>query len=616
MKIFYCILFLFQIAHVSGQLSNADQQAIDSLSNVIVATSSDTTRVNALLDWNSIIYLTDPKKDLELLLEASEICEQNLGRTLSVKELDFYKSAYGYILNDLGVAYSNFSDHKSALQTAFKGLRHVEKWGDSLQIATAANNVGTNYSNIGQSKSALKYYKRAIKLSKNSSDPITADAKNNIGLGLADENPEVALSYFLEAYRIYDSLNVDNSELSALAHTSTNIGKAYHDMGRNEKALDYYSRAFAFANRSKNDASIANTCISISAFYYDLGNISMAIEFAEHGLKSAEAYGTIDIKRDAYFSMYTYSRARGAWEEALEHHEKYVVYRDSFSSDETRFIAYQQDINYQYEKKTLADSLKIENDRAIERAVFDEQKETQRIGIIALVGVLSLIVVIAIVIFRGKRRSDALLLNILPKETADELKKKGHAEAKLMKETTVIFTDFKGFTAMSEALSPEDLVKEINHCFSAFDLIMEKHGVEKIKTIGDAYMAVGGLPTPNSTHATNVVQAALEIQEFMLQRSKEKQAENLPYFEIRIGVHTGPVVAGIVGVKKFQYDVWGDTVNTAARMESSCEVGKVNISESTYHLIKGDPAYSFETRGKIEAKGKGLIEMYFVEKND
>lgn len=216
-----------------------------------------------------------------------------------------------------------------------------------------------------------------------------------------------------------------------------------------------------------------------------------------------------------------------------------------------------------------------------------------------------------IIVEREKKRSEDLLLNILPEEVAEELKAKGSADAKLIDEVTVLFTDFKGFTQLSEKLSPKELVQEINECFSAFDYIMQKYGVEKIKTIGDAYMAAGGLPTSNDTHANDVIRAALEIQQYMLDHKTQRQAAGSLFFEIRIGVHTGPVVAGIVGVKKFAYDIWGDTVNTASRMESSGEIGKVNISGTTYELIKDE--FHCTYRGKIQAKNKGEIDMYFVE---
>jgi ligand-binding sensor domain-containing protein/class 3 adenylate cyclase len=213
---------------------------------------------------------------------------------------------------------------------------------------------------------------------------------------------------------------------------------------------------------------------------------------------------------------------------------------------------------------------------------------------------------------RQKARSEELLLNILPEEVAKELKATGTAEAQLIDEVTVLFCDFKDFTQLSENLSPQELVAEIHACFSAFDLIVQRHGVEKIKTVGDAYMAAGGLPIPNKTHAADVVNAALEMRNFMEHRQRKRQASEKFFFEARLGVHTGPVIAGIVGIKKFAYDIWGDTVNTASRIESCGEPGKVNISDITKMLLTKE--FQCTYRGKINAKGKGEIDMYFVEK--
>ncbi|MBK6830930.1 MAG: hypothetical protein IPG92_09450 [Flavobacteriales bacterium] len=238
----------------------------------------------------------------------------------------------------------------------------------------------------------------------------------------------------------------------------------------------------------------------------------------------------------------------------------------------------------------------------------------QRIISFSITGGLLLLVALAFTVYRGKKRSDALLLNILPAEVANELKAKGHADAKHFDQVTILFTDFKGFTEASEKLSPQELVEELNTCFKAFDGIITARGIEKIKTIGDAYMCAGGLPVPASSTPAGVVQAALEMQAFMIARKKERDAAGMPFFEMRVGIHTGPVVAGIVGVKKFAYDIWGDTVNTASRMESSGEVGQVNISEATYVLVKDEPGLTFTPRGKVQAKGKGEMEMYFVER--
>jgi len=215
------------------------------------------------------------------------------------------------------------------------------------------------------------------------------------------------------------------------------------------------------------------------------------------------------------------------------------------------------------------------------------------------------------IITKEKQRYEELLLNILPYEVAQELKEKGKSEAKMFDHVTVMFTDFKDFTKIGEQMSAGNLVKEIDYCFSSFDKIIQKHGIEKIKTIGDSYMCAGGLPAINKTHATDVIQAAIEIREFMVKHKKEKLEKGETPFEIRIGINTGPVVAGIVGIRKFAYDIWGDTVNIASRMESGGEPGKINISGSTYEQIKD--TFKCTYRGKIQAKNKGEIDMYFVE---
>ncbi len=217
------------------------------------------------------------------------------------------------------------------------------------------------------------------------------------------------------------------------------------------------------------------------------------------------------------------------------------------------------------------------------------------------------------IILKEKERSERLLLNILPAEVAEELKLNGVSPARTFDEVTVLFTDFKEFTIISEQLTATELVDEINICFKAFDEITSQYKIEKIKTIGDAYLAAGGLHLPRQTEPKNVVLAALAMQKFMCERKALNTQRGTVGFEMRCGIHTGPVVAGIVGVKKFQYDIWGDTVNTAARMESSGEIDKVNISESTYHVISDDPQFTFTDRGILSAKNKGEIQMYFVE---
>ena len=211
-----------------------------------------------------------------------------------------------------------------------------------------------------------------------------------------------------------------------------------------------------------------------------------------------------------------------------------------------------------------------------------------------------------------KEKTDELLFNILPYDVALELKEKGYCEARSFENVSILFTDFKDFTSTSTKLSAKELVDEINSCFVAFDLIVEKYKIEKIKTIGDSYMAAGGLDEEGVSRVKDIVLAGIEMQEFLTNRKKETRSSHLQSFEMRVGIHTGPVVAGIVGVKKFQYDLWGDTVNTASRVESYGAVGRVNVSNDTYPFIKDDPDFVFEKRGNIEVRGKGKLGTWFV----
>jgi class 3 adenylate cyclase len=213
-----------------------------------------------------------------------------------------------------------------------------------------------------------------------------------------------------------------------------------------------------------------------------------------------------------------------------------------------------------------------------------------------------------------QKKADELLLNILPAPIAAELKAKGKAKAQKINDASVLFTDFKNFSGIAEKMSPVDLVDELDHCFKGFDYIIAEYpSIEKIKTIGDAYMCASGL-NGKPHRADDLVNAALEMQAFLEEYKLDRQQRGRPFFEARIGIHSGPVVGGVVGFKKFAYDIWGDTVNLAARMETNSVAGKVNISSVTYQKVKH--IFRCEHRGKISAKNLGEVDMYFVKQNE
>lgn len=349
--------------------------------------------------------------------------------------------------------------------------------------------------------------------------------------------------------------------------------------------------------------------LSILNEHKQAGDLAYDAVYSPYQLKNQEFREFVQ----SYFARVFLSA--GMFKEAADGYKLAAQLADSTSKEKIKLLT---------EKEVTHNLIELANINEINQTKEEIAQKTIDRQILVrniFMGGCTLLLIFSVVFFvqrnkikKGKKMSDELLLNILPSTIAEELKSKGNAESKLIDEVTVLFTDFKGFTQLSEQFTPQELVAEINECFSAFDQIMTKHNVEKIKTIGDSYMAAGGLPTSNKTHAQDVIHAALEIQQFMAGYKKAREEAGKLFFEIRIGIHSGPVVAGIVGIRKFAYDIWGDTVNTASRMESSGEVGKVNVSESTYNLTQD--VFSFTYRGKIEAKGKGEISMYFAERKD
>jgi class 3 adenylate cyclase len=348
--------------------------------------------------------------------------------------------------------------------------------------------------------------------------------------------------------------------------------------------------------------------------------ISRSNRFAESlrnmqiALKYAQDYQDVELARDCYRELsHTYEMEKN-YKLFHDAYLQYIVMRDSVTNQNSQTALNNKLQQVEFSKQ--ADSLKF-REQITQTQLKAKQTEVYYFiaGLIALLGMSFFITRNYInqrksnkVISFEKQRSDDLLLNILPADVAEELKEKGSADARQFEEVTVLFTDFVNFTTLSQSLSAQQLVDELNVCFKEFDAIMTTHNIEKIKTVGDAYLAVAGLPHADANHAANVINAAKDIQLFMLAR-KLKMGDQT--FGIRIGVHSGSVVAGIVGVKKFAYDIWGDTVNTAARMEQNSEPGKINVSEKTYELVKD--LFTFTYRGEIAAKNKGMMKMYFAE---
>lgn len=512
-------------------------------------------------------------------------------------------------LANLGLVYRKQGMYGQAIENYAKAMNIFEAMNDSNGIAATHINMGIVYKDQKDYDSALDHYNQSLRILEANGNKLSRSrALANIGaIHSIRNNPAESVRFYKESLRLKHAV----ADQVGAAMILNNLGREFRNSGELDSCLDYYTRALDLRITMNDKGGQADSYNTLGYFYYKIGEYHKAIDYYDKGLSINQQFNRIRGLKTSNQYLHFAHKKLGNFAKSLAYYESYINLRDSILSEKNQRQLLRQEYKYEYEREALTDSLEFAN----REVVMTERSEKQQLGLIASGGGLLLVLALAFAIYNGKKKSDELLLNILPAETAEELKKKGSADAKLIDEVTVLFTDFKGFTAMSEQLSPKELVEDLHRCFSEFDRIMEKHGIEKIKTIGDAYMAAGGLPTPNRTHPQDVVKAALEMAEVVEQGKAKKTAQGQPYFEVRIGVHTGPVVAGIVGVKKFQYDIWGDTVNTASRMESSGEVGKVNISEATHELLKDDQQFSFESRGKIEAKGKGEMEMYFVSRS-
>jgi class 3 adenylate cyclase len=572
-------------------------------------------------DSLKIIYDQGILKDsakLELLKQLSfnEINDYNLAIKFSEELITLSKLAkndtylfHGYY--SIGNKYKSMGELDKALTLFFRSAEVADKNNYSRGLGTAYLAIADVYSIMRNAGNSENYYSKAIDIlrkEKKEFNLLGAALLNAGDDSFLNGNYEQALRYFEESALIYKSIN---SEIG-IAYNLGNVGMVYAEQGKDDLAEQNINLAIEILEKAKDYYPISVYLTYMTDIYAKKKDWNNAFNYSKLSLELAQKYGLKEQIRDANLKLFELNEKTGKYKESVAYIKDYYAYRDSILNlDAINKIA---DLRTDFEvsqKQTEVDLL-------------DQQKKNQQlISLTSGVG-LVLIIVVAIGLYRRnnfinkakvliekeKERSDLLLLNILPEQTAEELKDKGKVEAKRFDSVTVMFTDFKNFTAYSDKLSPEELVDSIDFYYSKFDDIIEKHGLEKIKTVGDAYMCAGGIPFPSSDHPFKMIEAALEIVEFV-HESKKSDPDDMTRFDIRIGINTGPVVAGVVGKKKFAYDIWGDTVNIASRMESNSEPGRINISDNTYQLIKD--RYKFSYRGEINAKNKGMMKMYFVE---
>lgn len=476
-----------------------------------------------------------------------------------------------------GFLYRSMGDIGLSMKNGLRGMEQFSRSGNLKMFQIIGGYwVGGVYAETGHLEEALELFHNALNVDyPDGVNSFRVRLINGIaGVYLKQKKYDLALENFQKALDLCD----DTTERTFMARGLTDLGDYYFEMKDYPLAIQYNTEALKLRREMNIQYGAITNLINLGQIYFTQGDTSAAIQILKEALKLADEI-QVKVKMYPIHKLLSEIYADlGDFQESLNQYKKYHEIRDAVNEEDMQRRVKNQ------EKLLKAQQIEKENE------IIKAQK---------------------IEIENAKKRSDELLHNILPEEVAEELKEKGSAEARSYAEVTVLFTDFKNFTGISEHMSATELVAEIHTCFKAFDEIIDRYNIEKIKTIGDSYMCVAGLPVPTETHAEDMVTAGLEIRDFVEAHCKERLNLGMQPFEVRIGIHTGPVVAGIVGIKKFAYDIWGDTVNTASRMESSGQAGKVNISETTYELVK-DKFHS-TPRGKIMAKHKGEMEMYFVE---
>lgn len=477
---------------------------------------------------------------------------------------------------------------------------------DTIVLISMLNNIAIAYVAMSDYDKALENYRHMQELNKHIQYSLL-NVYSLRGIGkclLMKKDYTAAINSYKEALALNVKKGLDTREVLV------ELGNIYLEMGDINEAAAYAAKVADISSKFTDEES-SNDNYSIPGCAILTGKIAMARKQYNNAIanfqKAIAIYkraGMLDDESKVWMELSMAYELMGRSQDAFNAYRQYIGLRDSVFSQEKAKQITRTEMQGEFDRKQFSDSLK--NEDVKKQAAFKLQR--QRMFTYSGIGAVLILAMFSFFIFRERKKSDKLLLNILPKAVAAELKSKGVADARHFDNVTVLFTDFVGFTNVSERLTATELVNELDACFREFDRIMAKYNIEKIKTVGDAYLAVAGLPLPDENHAMNVVRAAIEIKDFMLARRKQL-GDNT--FRMRIGVHSGSLVAGIVGLSKFAYDIWGDTVNTAARMEQHGTPGRVNVSETTYQLIKDEFICTY--RGELEAKNKGMLKMYFVD---
>jgi adenylate cyclase len=642
------ILFIFSI--------NAFSSKVDSLLALLNSQSRDTSYVNTLLlitkhysrqQPDSGLYYGNAALKISLSLKDSmHIAKSYSGirRVYSAKSdyrncLKYDTMAYqiydalrdstrmASLATEIAIDHKGLGNYVGLLENLMLAARILESAGLKEHLASAWANISRTYAEIQDTTKEIFYLKKSSEVYAQLNDTTNlSQFYGQSGYGyLLSAQYDSAIFYLTKALEI-DLINGDPNNISSDYST---MGRAAWLWKKYSAAYNYYQKSIPYINQLEDIYSQAGFMGELALFYLEMPDSTyryvglnpsskwtICKEVIKEGMEKAKQVEATDVMRDLMYCQWKLQEQKGETALAYQSFKTYISIRDSLLNDDRKKGLIRNEVEHEFLRKDIQREAQVRLQKELSLKELEKEKNVRY----TLASGLALLMIFSGVVFRQRNRlkierdrSEELLLNILPSETAAELRENGKAKARQYDEVTVMFTDFKNFTTVCENMSPEEIVNEIHHCYSAFDKIIGTYGIEKIKTIGDSYMCAAGLPQGTKSDAFSMTNAAIGILTMMNKYNAEKRTANKPVLEIRIGIHTGPVVAGIVGVKKFAYDIWGDTVNIASRIENAGEIGKINISGVTYELVKSK--FDCEFRGEISAKNKGMIPMYFLDPN-
>ncbi|MFN3194456.1 MAG: adenylate/guanylate cyclase domain-containing protein [Chlorobiota bacterium] len=585
------------------------QTKIDSLLAKLPNAKGDTNEVKLLYYLSYSYHNINPDKGIEYGK-----------RSLSLSNKLDWKKGLANSYNSLSANMVRKSEFPNAFEYSNKALKINEELGNKRGITENLTMMAVIFTYQSKYSKALEYYKKALIIdeeigNKNGEAGILA----NIGsIYFYQNNLSQTLEYMIKASRIYEELG--NKEGNAL--TLGNIGAVFEKQSNYPKALEYYGKSLVFKEELGNKYGIATTLGNMGSLYLTIShesitikpaelnkyislnkliNLNKSIEYTLEAIKIYEEIGELNGRSEflnnlseAYYLKEDYKKAY----DALEEHHKL---KDSvFNQENSDKIAALE--------KAREDDLK-QKEIEKQKLKIAEQEKREKLILYFSIGFIIVMAVVMFIIYRLLKRSDKLLYNVLPVSIAKRLKKREHPISDYFTQASIVFIDIVNFTEMAKDEDPRRVVEALNKIFTNYDTIANKYGLEKIKTIGDSYMAAAGIPEVQKNNTHRAAQMALEVKQLM----NDYRTADGTKIEVRIGLDCGPVVAGVIGENKFIYDMWSDAVNTASRMETSSEAGQVHITDRFREAVSEYEEFEYVERGEIEIKGKGMMKTYYIE---